>query len=190
MSDFPSAENYWKELKERYDKLRWALSDPASKEPGRFSAGELAELRSCWRNGDFQPNAAFFRALGMLHPDAPPSEMLMRQWGVILAGLGYMAAQMPGHFHDGQIKPGHALHKAGLSELRLEKWLQSDDETFLHQSGAVFRYLATKGEACNTWSLASLILQQKDSRPRHRLAGDFYYSSGKAAAEADKQTAA
>ena len=146
-----------------------------------LTRGDTAPLR---RMDPEHPHEPAFVLL-MLEADAPDEWTAAlkgaRCWALIVHGMARMA---PNH-HDNSASVGSALHKAGVSELRVSRLLAARDVQFRKQMVRLARRLAQAAQPVNWFELAGLIMAEAldrkglDSR-RLRVARDYYKAQFKA----------
>jgi len=102
----------------------------------------------------------------------------LRDWATIVAGMAIMSPNA----HRPDVGLGRALSEAGFSEARLERLLQSADNTRRTLLLRAARFLAAKNQPCNWVDGAWFLLTPDHDTERReeihrRIARDFYAAS-------------
>ncbi|MBF0426649.1 MAG: type I-E CRISPR-associated protein Cse2/CasB [Magnetococcales bacterium] len=143
-------------------------------EHGCLGTGEMAELRRWRLGGEISPTA--WRLLTSYSDQTEESrsmEETENRWLAVLAGMALMAP----YPHQPGAYPGQVLAKAGYSETRFHKLLNSRDEAFFDAVNRTCRFLRAKGVAVDWIHFATFILTQdadKAEEQRRRLARSYF----------------
>lgn len=151
---------------------------------GRFSAGDLAQLRRLDpRRGHTTADATFWRiTTRFLEPEGflrGDDDTELRQWMAILQGLATVDEL---HRNNGP-RLGQALALAGISEARLNRLLQARGEALLAQIRPLPHQLRSQAQSVDWAGVARLVLS--DGSPtadkiRQIIASDYYRQTYKA----------
>jgi CRISPR type I-E-associated protein CasB/Cse2 len=139
-----------------------------------FGTGPLAELRRMDPARPAAAPAALHRLLAY-HPDDMLRGSGMDRW-TLLTHLFALAAP---ELHRGGDPLGETLFRAGYSEGRLTRLLESEDEALPIVLPRLVRFLTAKRERLRPFELAQLVLWRDTEQDRWRIARDFYRAEAK-----------
>lgn len=164
--DATSAPSTWEERRETLRQLSGLI--------GTLGTGPLAELRRA--SADDPPVPAFWRAMlrfpSLLEAAGPTQDERERRWIALLSAR----AMLDGIAWGSSL--GRSLAAAGLSELRLSRFLRAKDDALLVQVREIARFLAVKAQDTNWIELVDLVLSQDQpswaESVRRRVSRDYF----------------
>jgi CRISPR type I-E-associated protein CasB/Cse2 len=171
-------ESYFRRIQAGINALGAAFAQTENSSHGRFSSGDLAELRRLDHQAGYaSTGSAFWR---IVVEDLEPRQLVgeaagegaLRPWLAILQGLATL-----GGLHQPQRHLGSALVETGISEARLTRLLSARGDTLLDQLRPLAHQLRSQNQAANWAEAAQLVLSDGRSnadRVRQGIARSFY----------------